>query len=107
MSIPKGLKLDDNGNALPLFVMPKTASTLKVDGTSASAKTAAVIHATDEVVISVAADSDCYLLAAADPTALNDGTCIKQYAKTVQTYIIPPACKLAVIGGIIYITPMP
>lgn len=101
----KIIKLDDNGTPTYCFSMPITASTLKVDGTSASAATAAVIHATQATIIKVAADSDCYLLAGASPTALNDGTCMKQYAKTVEYYVIPPACKLAVIGGIIYITP--
>jgi len=104
--IPKGLKLDDNGNALPLFGMPITASTQAVVSTSTSAQST-VIHATAETIVQIAADGDCYLLAGADPTALSNGTCIKQYAKTVQQYVVPPACKIAVIGATIYITPMP
>jgi len=101
----KVLKLDDNGNPVPVFTMPITASTIKVDGTSASAATAAVIHATQATIVRIVADSDCYLLAGASPTALNDGTCMKMTAGQTEYFIVPPANKIAVIGGIMYITP--
>jgi hypothetical protein len=103
--IAKPIRLDSNGNPAMCFNMPDTANTLKVDGTSASAATAAVIHATDETIVRIVADSDCYLLAGANPTALNNGTCLKMKSGTTDYFIVPPACKIAVIGGIIYITP--
>ena len=100
----KPLTLDPNGNPIPIIRASQTANTIKVDGTSASAQSA-VIHATNLSIVRIAADSDCYILTGANPTALNNGTCQKLYAKTYTDLVIDPACKIAVIGGIIYITP--
>ena len=101
------LRKDGNGESIPIFVCPDSASTIKVDGTSASATTTAVLSTTTDVNVRIAADSDCYILAGAAPTALNNGTCMKLYAGSVTDLIIMKNQKLAVIGGIIYITPMP
>jgi len=100
----KPLTLDPNGNPTPCLRASQTATTIKVDGTAASAQSA-VISATAMSIVRIAADSDCYILTGANPTALNNGTCQKLYAKTYTDLLIDPSCKIAVIGGIIYITP--
>lgn len=102
----KVLPLDANGNPVPIFEMPTTASTIKVDGTSASAASTNVIDATRNRICWIVADAACYVLAGSAPTALNNGTCMK-LAAGVHTLLVPANTKVACIGSIIYITPQP
>ena len=51
---------DQNGNPMPVFY-PGITAPIIVDGTSASAATAAVIDANDKQVVRLWADNNCHI----------------------------------------------
>lgn len=98
------LHLDANGNPMPVFSPnTKTANaTIKVNGTAASAATAAVISATERTTVRLWADADCHIAIDATPTATTSDIPLSSGVETFMA--IEPACKIAVLGANLYIT---
>ncbi|HNX38743.1 MAG TPA: hypothetical protein PKI15_10335 [Candidatus Cloacimonadota bacterium] len=92
---------DINGNVIPALGL---GTAQEIDGTSASAATAAVIHATENKICRLACTADVRIAVAASPTAVATGTLLP--AGAVEYLVIPAAMKIAVLGGKLSITIM-
>lgn len=96
------LHIDTNYNPIQAFV-PNTSSEV-IDGTSASAQTAAVLSTTGYTLVRLSAQTaDCYYKLGSNPTAVS-GSDIYLAKGSYEYVIVPPAEKIAVIGGKLNIT---
>jgi len=93
-----------DNNYTPIQAFVPATSTEVVDGTSASAQTAAAIHANEYTIVRVSAQTaDCYYKLGSNPTAVS-GADIYLAKGSYEYVIVPPAEKIAVIGGKLNIT---
>jgi hypothetical protein len=93
--MPEKMKLDGNGNPLPIF---SPGTVIIVDGTSASAASAA-LSTTDDVTVRVTVNADAYLAFGTAPTATTSG--MRIWAKSTENLLIKKGYKIAVLGGIL------
>lgn len=93
--------LDPNGNPIPVF-SPGTVVVIDGTITGTSTQSAAVLSATDDVIVRITVSADSYLAFGTNPTAA--ATSMRIWAKSTENFIVKKNHKVAVLGGIVNIT---
>lgn len=93
--------IDIQGRALPVVPL-SDANSQDLDGTSASAATAAALDAVDDCLVRIAAKADIYIAIGATPTAAAGDIWLPANGELWME--IPKGHKIAVLGGVANIT---